>query len=72
MQEQQDTQHRLTELEVKAGFADDMLDQLNHTVFRQQQQIDFLLRELAELRRQLPAGGAGAAGSLRDELPPHY
>jgi len=72
MQEQQDTEHRLTELEVKAGFADDMLDQLNHTIFRQQQQIEFLLRELAELRRQLPAGGAGSAGNLRDELPPHY
>ena len=31
---------RLTELEVKLGFAEDLLDALNRTVYRQQQQID--------------------------------
>jgi len=66
-----EVERRLTQLEVKAGFADDLLDQLNQTVFRQQQQIDLLLRELAELRRQQPAGPAPFR-SLRDELPPHY
>lgn len=68
---QDDTERRLTQLEIKAGFADDLLDQLNQTVFRQQQQIELLMRELVELRRQAPAGAAPFR-SLRDELPPHY
>ena len=29
-------------------------------------------REVIELRRQAPEGGAGAPHNLRDELPPHY
>ncbi|HEY0296519.1 MAG TPA: SlyX family protein [Bordetella sp.] len=71
MPEENDIERRLIQLEVKAGFADDLLDQLNHTIFRQQQQMDLLRRELAELRRQMPAS-PGQPGSLRDELPPHY
>ncbi|HYG46198.1 MAG TPA: SlyX family protein [Bordetella sp.] len=67
-----DTERRLADLEIKLGLADDMLDQLNQALFRQQQQIDRLLRELAELRQQMPDGAGGGQGSLRDELPPHY
>lgn len=66
-----EVERRLTQLEVKAGFADDLLDQLNRTVFRQQQQIELLMRELVELRQQAP-GGPAPFRSLRDELPPHY
>lgn len=64
--------HRLTELEIKASYTEDLLEQLNLTVFRQQQQIDALLRELSELKQQLPEAGPGGPRSLRDELPPHY
>lgn len=71
MTEPNETERRLTELEVKLGFAEDTLDQLNHTIFRQQQQIDLLLRELAELRRQMSVD-SGRGGNPRDELPPHY
>lgn len=68
-------EHRLDELEIKASFNEDMLEQLNQVVVRQQAQIDLLLRELARLRQQSDAGEGRAAGSfrsLRDELPPHY
>lgn len=65
------TEQRLADLEIKASYADDLLDQLNQTVFRQQQQIERLARELEALRRQIPEGGAPFQ-SLRDELPPHY
>jgi SlyX protein len=41
---------RLTALEIKASFAEDLLDELNRVVIRQQQQIDALVRELTELR----------------------
>ncbi|MCD0505368.1 SlyX family protein [Bordetella petrii] len=67
-----DTEQRLADLEIKLGLADDMLDQLNQALFRQQQLIDRLVRELAELRQQLPDGTGASFRSLRDELPPHY
>ncbi|WP_374434875.1 SlyX family protein [Inhella sp.] len=66
-----DTDARLTELEIKASFTDDLLEQLNDVIARQQLQIDALQRELLALRQQvcdLPSG----PGSVRDERPPHY
>lgn len=63
---------RLTELEIKAGFTEDLVDHLNQIVVRQQQQIDALIRELMQLRQQQADGGPPAFRSLRDELPPHY
>ncbi len=62
---------RLVDLEVKAAYADDLLDQLNRTVFRQQQQIESLARELLALRQQIAAGGAPGPGGGGDERPPH-
>jgi SlyX protein len=63
---------RIVELELKAAYADDLLDRLNQAVFRQQQQIEILARELAGLREsQGPDGGTGARNP-RDERPPHY
>jgi len=71
MNPSQDIERRLTELEIKASFADDLLDHLNQVIARQQQQIELLARELAELRRQGPEN-APAFRSLRDEIPPPY
>ena len=67
-----DTDARLTDLEIKASYTEDTLDRLNAVVVRQQNQIDKLLRELAELMLYGPAADGGAPHSLRDELPPHY
>jgi len=64
--------HRLTELEIKASFTDDLLDEINQTVYRQQQQIERLARELQILREQANDAGSGAPRNPRDELPPHY
>lgn len=63
---------RLDALETKLTFAEDTLDQLNLTVYRQQQQIDRLLREMAQLRQQLPDSGTGNPLNPIDEIPPHY
>ena len=63
---------RLTELEIKASFTEDLLDQLNQVIVRQQQQIDTLIREIGHLRQQIPEGDVAAFRSLRDERPPHY
>ena len=60
------------ELEIKASYTEDLLEQLNMTIYRQQQQIDLLIGEVRELKRQAPEGGGAAVRNLRDELPPHY
>jgi SlyX protein len=65
-------EQRLTDLEIKASFAEDLVDVLNRQVARQQEQIDLLLREVGELRRQGSAADAGSVRGPRDELPPHY
>ncbi|MFM2427367.1 MAG: hypothetical protein RL707_1193 [Pseudomonadota bacterium] len=63
---------RLMDLEIKASFTEDLVEQLNQTIFQQQQQIDALIREMSQLRQQVPDGGSGGFRSARDELPPHY
>ena len=64
---------RLVDLEIKAVFCEDLLDQLNAQVYRQQQQIDALIQELRQMRDRLPeSGGGGEVRNLRDEIPPHY
>lgn len=63
---------RVMDLEVKASYAEDLLEQLNMTIYRQQQQIDVLINEVRHLRQQVPEGGQGGPRNLRDELPPHY
>ncbi|WP_295978270.1 SlyX family protein [uncultured Variovorax sp.] len=67
------TAERVTELEIKASYAEDMLDQLNMTIYRQQQQIDRLILQVTQLKEQIQSSGQeAAAGNPRDELPPHY
>ena len=63
---------RLTALEIKACFNDDLLDVLNQQVTRQQDQIDLLVREVQRLRRQAQAPDPDGPRNPRDELPPHY
>lgn len=63
---------RLTQLEIKATYTEDLIEQLEQIIVQQQQQIGLLLREVAELRLPFTDGGLGAARSLRDDLPPHF
>ncbi len=65
-------EERLTELEVKASFAEDLLDKLDQIIIRQQDQIDRLEREVQWLRQQTPQEDIATPRNLRDELPPHY
>ncbi len=66
------TEARLTDLEVKLSFTEDLVDDLNRTIFRQQQQIDLLINEIRSLRDQLTNMPPEERRSLRDEIPPHY
>jgi SlyX protein len=72
MEQTNEIEQRLTDLEIQASFSEDLLDQLNQTIIRQQQQIDQLIRAISQLQQQAPEEGASGARSLRDELPPHY
>jgi SlyX protein len=69
---QERTESRITELEIKLSYSEDLLDTLNALVARQQQDITALLREVAQLRQQGAEPGMAAPRNLRDELPPHY
>ncbi len=62
---------RLEDLEIKVSYTEDLLEQLNLTVYRQQQVIDSLVLQVTQLSQQSPEQGGGAR-NLRDELPPHY
>ena len=72
MNEGSRVESRITELEIKISYAEDMVDELNRTVFRQQQQIDLLVAQIKALREQIQTDAPGEQRSLRDELPPHY
>jgi SlyX protein len=63
---------RLTDLEVKASFSEDLVDHLNDLVARQQEQIDLLIREVGKLKDRAPDTGGGATRDPREDVPPHY
>ena len=63
---------RLERIETKLGFAEDLLDELNKTVYRQQRQIEQLQREIVSLREQMRTALPDEQRSLNDETPPHY
>ncbi|MEI7513979.1 MAG: SlyX family protein [Betaproteobacteria bacterium] len=67
-----DTTQRLTALEIKASFAEDLLDKLDQIVIRQQTQINALISEVLHLRQHAADPQAPAQRNLRDDLPPHY
>ncbi|MDD2880405.1 MAG: SlyX family protein [Rhodoferax sp.] len=71
-QESNSIDTRLTELEIKASFAEDLIDKLDQIITRQQDQIDRLTREVHFLRQQSPEEGPVPQRNPRDELPPHY
>jgi|UniRef100_UPI004048B78B SlyX protein len=64
------SEERITNLEIKLSFTEDLIEQLNQTVYKQQQQIEFLYRELKSIKEQAssPSGGRNS----QDEIPPHY
>eukprot|EP01036_Dinobryon_divergens_P050087 gene50087-67068_t len=56
MKDAEKIEQRLTDLEIKASFNEDLLDQLNQVIVRQQQQLDALVREsLGRRFAQVPA-----------------
>ena len=66
------TADRITNLEIKLSFTEDLIDQLNQTIYKQQQQIEFLYRELKSIKEQASSSDSPGSSSPKDEIPPHY
>ena len=63
---------RMIEIEIKLSYAEDTLDALNRTVFRQQEQIDQLQQLVIRLSHQLQDMAPREAREHAEERPPHY
>ena len=66
---------RLDELEARLAFQDDLIENLNDVVARQDRELLQLTRRVAQLEERLQdlASAAGGAGeSQGHEVPPHY
>jgi SlyX protein len=64
---------RLAEIEIKLTYQEDLVQELNTQVYRQQQRIEHLeklCQSLVEHLRGLT--GPASSRSLLDEIPPHY
>lgn len=67
-----DTKARLTELEIKLSFTEDLVDELNRTMARQQEQILLLQDELRAVFQQVQQLAPAEKADLREDIPPHY
>jgi SlyX protein len=66
------TESRINELEAKLSFAEDLIDALNRSAFRQQEQLDLMQQQLLLLHQQLQTVIPKEERDLREEIPPHY
>ncbi len=65
--------NRITELEIKFSFQEELLDTLNQTVIRQQQQLGLLQQQMRLLYQQIKTLSSPADNNpQQQEIPPHY
>ena len=70
-----DTLSRMDELESRLAFQDDLIENLNEVISRQDREILNLVQKLKELDgriNDLAASAAAPGGSMEQEVPPHY
>ena len=63
---------RLSEIEIKLSFTEDLVEDLNRTVARQQQQLAGLEQQVRDLRLQLQRNLPADTETPGHEIPPHY
>jgi SlyX protein len=63
---------RVTELEIKLAFTEDLVDKLDAVVIDQQHRIEQLAQEMVRLREQLSTAAEAGTGAPAHERPPHY
>jgi len=62
----------LVKIETKLSYQEDLLDQLNSIIIRQQKEIDSLKRELLLLQKKITTINESTENTNMDERPPHY
>ena len=62
----------LVAIETKLSYQEDLLDQLNSIIIRQQKEIDSLKRELLLLQEKITTINESTENTDMDERPPHY
>jgi|GEM_PF-131486 len=68
-----DMEERLEKLEIRFMATEDLLDELNRTVWRQQNEIELLREHVRLLADQLRTVQASASDMRQeDEIPPHW
>jgi SlyX protein len=66
-------EERLVNIETKITFQEDLIEELNKTVYQQQQKLDRLEAICASLARHIESlEEAGNGGMTANERPPHY
>lgn len=66
-------QDAINELQMKVSFQDDLLEQLNQVVTKQQQQLTRLELALEAMKVQVNTMQTTTEGTIMEhELPPHY
>ncbi|MEI7841452.1 MAG: SlyX family protein [Gallionellaceae bacterium] len=69
------TDQRLEKIEIKLSFQEDLVEELNKTVYQQQQKIERLevmCQSLAQHVQSLSAARNEEGGMITNERPPHY
>jgi len=62
----------LVAIETKLSFQEDLLDQLNSIIIKQQKDIDSLEREFLLIQKKLASMSESIEKAGIDERPPHY
>ena len=65
-------EERLIDIEIKLARQEDLVDELNTTVYRQQRRIDELEALCGLLAKRIAEAGQGGDGLNAHEPPPHY
>jgi SlyX protein len=67
---------KLIDLESKFSFQEDLLNELNNAVVRQQKQINHLIQEVSQIKSHVLeiVDGQSVSGGQdsKNEIPPHY
>jgi SlyX protein len=67
------TDDRITDLEIKSAYQEDLLQELNNIIARQQQQLDRLQATCKLFNEQIKSLSLETGKSEHhNELPPHY
>jgi SlyX protein len=63
---------RIDRLEIRVAYQDGIIEDLNETITAQWKQIDWLLRQIAQLTERVQEAADQAGAVPPPERPPHY